>query len=306
MDLWQLHIFVRVVEEKSFSKASAAIHLSQPTVSAHIKELETHFQCKLLDRLGRTTEPTRAGQLLYRHAKKLLSARDDAEAAIFDFIGLTRGSLTIGASTIPADYLLPRLMGEYTKAHPGVCISVKAGDTQEILKDVARGRVEFGIVGARAEDPGMAQALIQEEWMVDEMKLILPPSHPWAHRKQVEAKELSTQVFIGRERGSGTWNAILHSLERAGFPPSHLFCPITMGNTNAVIQAILNNVGISILSPRAVDREIQSGQLKALNIQGLDLKRFLYLTLSKKRTPSPICQKFIDYIRTPSIQSPLN
>ena len=297
MDLWQLHIFVKVVEEKSFSKASAAIHLSQPTVSAHIKELEAHFKCKLLDRLGRTTEPTQAGILLYEHAKKLLSARDDAETAMFDFLGLTLGTLSIGASTIPADYLLPRIMGEYTRAHPGVSISVKAGDTEEILEDVARGQVEFGMVGALATDPAMAQALTQEEWMADQLKLILPSDHPWADKKQVDPGELSSQVFIGREKGSGTWNAILHSLEQAGFSPFHLSCPITMGNTNAVIQAILNKVGISILSPMAVDREIKSGDLVALDIQGLDLDRFFYLTLPRKRSLSPICQKFIKFVR---------
>ncbi len=91
MDLWQLKIFVTVVQEKSFSKASDIIHLSQPTVSSHIKELEKHFQCRLLDRLGKKTEPTRAGWILYDHARKLLALKDTTESVMQEFVGCTRG-----------------------------------------------------------------------------------------------------------------------------------------------------------------------------------------------------------------------
>ncbi|MCA1787504.1 MAG: LysR family transcriptional regulator, partial [Desulfobacteraceae bacterium] len=91
MDLWQLRIFVTVVEEKSFSKASDIINLSQPTVSTHIKELERHFQCRLLDRLGKKTEPTQAGWILFDHARKMLALKDRTESAMLDFIGCTRG-----------------------------------------------------------------------------------------------------------------------------------------------------------------------------------------------------------------------
>lgn len=111
MDLWQLHIFVSVVEHKSFSKASEAINLSQPTVSTHIKELEEHFKCRLLDRLGKVTEPTRAGLILYDYARQILALRDRAQATMFDFLGQTKGELLIGGSTIPSGYIIPRLMG---------------------------------------------------------------------------------------------------------------------------------------------------------------------------------------------------
>ena len=108
MDLWQLHIFASVVEKKSFSKASETINLSQPTVSTHIKELEEHFQCRLLDRLGKVTEPTRAGLILYDYAKKILALRDEAQTAMLDFLGQTKGSLVVGGSTIPAGYIFPQ------------------------------------------------------------------------------------------------------------------------------------------------------------------------------------------------------
>jgi len=118
MDLWQLHIFVSVVQKKSFSKASEAINLSQPTVSTHIKELEEHFQCRLLDRLGKTTEPTRAGMILYDHAKQLLGLRDLTESAMLDFLGHTKGELNIGGSTIPAGYIIPKPSAHFPKNSP--------------------------------------------------------------------------------------------------------------------------------------------------------------------------------------------
>ena len=297
MDLWQLHVFVSVVEEKSFSRASQAINLSQPTVSTHIKELESHFQCRLLDRLGRTTEPTRAGRLLYQHAKKLLSMRDHAEAAMQDFLGQTRGELVLGASTIPAGYLLPRIMGEFSRTYPDVTLCVESGDTGQIIEMVANGRVELGLVGALTRDPALEQAVVQEKWCSDDMRLIVPADHPWAKRAAVQLEELKSQPFIGRERGSGTWRSILKSMADAGFDGQELNTRVTLGNSTAVIQAILNDVGISILSTVAVAHEVESGRLAALPVNGLDLSRYFYLTLPARRTPSPLCQTFAEVIR---------
>lgn len=293
MDLWQLHIFATVVEEKSFSKASLAIHLSQPTVSSHIKELEDHFQCRLLDRLGKKTEPTRAGQILYSHAKKLLALRDRTESAMLDFIGHTKGSLTIGGSTIPAGYILPKLMGPFAQKYPEVSVSLSAGDTQQVIDDVKHGRVELGIVGARKKEA----TILQEKLVTDEMKLIVPAGHKWADRTSIDCEQLAGEPFIAREPGSGTWQSILRSMEEAGFNHRDLNTFVTMGNSISVIQGILNHVGISILSTIAVADDIEKKRLSALSVNGLDLNRFFYLTLPKRRTQSPICQKFIEFTR---------
>ena len=110
MDLWRLQIFCRVVELKSFSKAAKAVYLSQPTVSSHIKDLENHFECKLVDRLGREVIPTKAGRLLYDYATKIIALKQEAENALAEFQGKIKGRLTIGGSTIPAGYILPPLL----------------------------------------------------------------------------------------------------------------------------------------------------------------------------------------------------
>ncbi|MFO7912515.1 MAG: selenium metabolism-associated LysR family transcriptional regulator [Desulfotignum sp.] len=291
MDLWQLQIFVTVVEEKSFSKASHTINLSQPTVSTHIKELEQHFQCRLLDRLGKKTEPTRAGWILFEYAKKMLALKDRTESAMLDFIGCTKGSLVIGGSTIPAGYILPRLMGPFARAYPDVSVSLYAGDTRQIIENVKYGRVEIGVVGARTTDT----AIVQEALLADEMKLIVPHGHKWAHLSAIDWYRLTKEPFIAREPGSGTWQSICSSMANAGYDPGQLHHCITMGSSVSVIQGILNHVGISILSTTAVADDLAKGRLSALAVEGLDLNRFFYLTRARKRTQSPICKKFIAF-----------
>ena len=293
MDLWQLHIFVSVVENKSFSKASEVINLSQPTVSSHIKELEDYFQCRLLDRLGKITEPTKAGVILYQYSKKLLTLRDQAESALHDFLGKTKGNLFIGGSTIPSGYIIPRLIGPFSKQFPDIRIELAAGDTMQIVREIKKGKIELGIVGAKIDDPQIQQ----EKLVTDEMKLIIPLNHKWAKKTSINCSKLFEEKFIAREKGSGTWQSILKSMDNAGFNSKKMNTSITMGNTVSVIQGILNHVGISILSTIAVQDDIDKGRLKALSVKGLDLSRFFYLTLSKKRTLSPICKKFIEFAR---------
>lgn len=293
MDLWQLHIFVSVVEQKSFSRASELIHLSQPTVSTHIKELETHFQCRLLDRLGKVTEPTRAGAILYGYAKQMLALKQETQSAMLDFLGHTKGQLLIGGSTIPAGYILPKMIGAFKTAFPDVSIFMTVGDTGQITRAVKDGELELGVVGARTSDPD----IVQEKLVEDEMKLVVPAGHEWAHRTSVTCKAVLSQPLIAREQGSGTWKTVIASMEKARVDVSRLAPAVTMGNCVSVIQGILNNVGISILSTIAVTEELAKGRLHALSVEDLDLSRNFYLTLSRKRTRSPICEKFIQFLK---------
>ena len=144
MDLWQLNIFCKVIELKGFSKAGNAVHLSQPTVSSHIKDLENHFECQLIDRLGKKAVPTKAGELLYRYAHKLIALRDEVESAMAEFHGNIKGRLVIGGSTIPGEYILPKHIGGFTMDYPRVSIALQIGDTENIIQDVLAGFLELG------------------------------------------------------------------------------------------------------------------------------------------------------------------
>ncbi|MBU4054628.1 MAG: LysR family transcriptional regulator [Proteobacteria bacterium] len=288
MDLWQLHIFCKVIENKSFSKAGLAAHLSQPTVSSHIKDLEDHFECVLIDRLGKEVNPTRAGKLLYRYAKKLLTLRDEAEMAMAEFQGMLKGKLLIGGSTIPSAYILPPIIGRFSKEFPDVTMSLVVGDSEYIAGEILLGNLEMGILGASFDN----KKIQQEKFIQDEMKLIVSASHPLANRKQVSMKQLFQLPFIIRESGSGTLRSMKNSFEKAGHSLDELKIIAEMGSTMAVIQGVKENMGVSIVSTLSIQEDLKYGTLKALSIDGMNLNRYFYLSWHKHRSMSPLGTAF--------------
>ena len=212
MDLWQLHIFCKVVDLKSFSRAGRAVHLSQPTVSSHIKDLEDHFDCRLIDRLAKEALPTKAGRLLYRYAKRMISLRDEAESAMAEFKGKVKGNLDLGGSTIPGAFVLPAIIGAFTARFPEVNISLSIADTRQIIEAILSGDLELGVVGAVSTNSGILQTHLVE----DKMCLVVPADHRWSGKKSVTTKQLFTEPFIIREHGSGTLKSIRTSFPRRG------------------------------------------------------------------------------------------
>jgi DNA-binding transcriptional LysR family regulator len=292
MDLWQLKIFCKVVERKSFSRAGKIVHLSQPTVSSHIRDLEDHFGCRLIDRLSKEAVATKAGELLYGYARKILAFSDETEAAMAEFNGKIKGRLIIGGSTIPGTYLLPRIIGAFTKQYPEVTISLIVEDTQKIIDGVLSGNLEMGVVGAESG----VKKILQEKLIEDELHLIVPKNHPWARKKTIPLNLLLTEPFIVRENGSGTLASIQLSLASKGYTIEDLKIVAELGSTEAVRQGIKNKVGVSILSALAVSEDLKIGSLSAIAVKGLKLKRSFYLTRHKYRSLSPLGRVFIDSI----------
>ncbi len=293
MDLWQLQIFCKVVEEKSFSRAGEIIRLSQPTVSSHIKDLESHFDCQLIDRLSREAVPTRAGELLYGYARRLIALKAETETALAEFHGVIKGRLIIGGSTIPGVYILPAVVGAFTRDHPEVFISLDIGDTGRIVEKTVAGGLDLGIVGARTGEG----RIFQEKLVEDQLCLAVPADHPWAGRASIPVAEVLSEPFIIREAGSGTRKSLQESLAGAGHLIDDLKVTAEMGSTQAVIQAIKGGMGVSILSRIALTDPLKAGSLAALTVEGLELRRSFYLTRHKHRTLSPLGRAFADYLR---------
>jgi DNA-binding transcriptional LysR family regulator len=292
MDLWRLQVFCRVVELKSFSRAAKAVYLSQPTVSSHIKDLENHFECKLVDRLGREVIPTKAGSCLYDYATKIIAMKQETENAMADLQGKIKGGLTIGGSTIPAGYILPPLLGRFKDDYPEVVVTLVQGDTERITRDTLEGNVELGIVGAKAQEV----QLVQKKIIDDQMFLVVPRKHKWATKRHVVMGELIREPFIMREQGSGTRKSIELVLDKSGHSLGALNVVAEMGSTEAVRQGIKAGVGVSILSECAVAEELATGSLKKINVKGMSFKRAFYLTLHRHRTQSPLCRTFIKFL----------
>jgi DNA-binding transcriptional LysR family regulator len=293
MDLWQLHIFCRVIEYRSFSKAAEAVHLSQPTVSTHIKELEGHFGCPLIDRLTKEAVPTQAGRLLYGYARRLLGLRDEAESAMSQVQGKTRGRLVIGGSTIPGTYLLPRVVGRFRARYPDVRVGLTIKDTAGILSGISEGILELGVVGAESDERDIRQEPLLEE----EMRLIVPRGHRWDARRKVPLAELWGEPYIARESGSGTFRSLQERIRELKGAKGELNVIAEMGSTEAVRQGIKEGIGVSILSPLAVAEDIAAGRLKALPVDGLNLTRRFLLTTHRRRSLSPLAAAFIELLK---------
>jgi len=282
-----------VVECKSFSKAAEAVHLSQPTVSSHIKDLEDHFGCLLIDRLSKKAAPTQAGRLLYGYARRMLALREEAQAALAQYQGKMQGHLVVGGSTIPGGYLLPRVIGKFKMEYPRIRPSLIIADTERIIAGIAEGSIELGVVGAESRDKN----ILQERLIDDEMRLIVTADHPWSALKKVLLERLLSEPFIIRERGSGTLKSMQECLKQGGRSIDELNIVAEMGSTEAVRQGIKDGIGVSILSTLAVTEDLDSGALRALSVEGLDLTRGLYITRHRQRSLSPLAAAFVEFLK---------
>lgn len=288
LDLRQVEVFYYVAKFRSFSKAAEALLLTQPTISGHIKALEESLSLVLFDRLGREISLTRAGEVLYGYAKRLLSTKTAALQALQELQGGLRGELLVGGSSIPGQYILPTLLGQFKRHYPGITVILSITDTMETLDRVVRGELELGLVGACVPHPQVAYHQLVD----DELMLTVARAHPWAAQRAVPLSALTTAPFIQRERGSGSRLAVEQTLKHYGLDPATLQITAEMGSTEAIKQGIKADIGVSIISRLALTDELQAGSLCTVAIQDVVIRRSFYIIRHKGRTLSPLGQTF--------------
>ena len=294
LDLHKLEVFYWVAELKSFSEAADRLALKQPTVSAHIQELEKILAGKLFYRIPGKVSLTPLGLLLQEKAKNLLAFKRETVAAVEQFHGTLSGELWIGGSNIPGEYLLPQKLGKFIKKYPRVKPILRIGDSAGIVEEVLDGKVEIGFVGFKNADSRLS---FDKIWQ-DEMVLTVPKNHPWSRRKFVQLVDLRAQNFISREHGSGTLDSFRHLLARKRPSADELLnVAMELGSTAAVKEALISGCGISILSRISISRELADGILVAVAIRGLKMERDFYEVCYKQRPLSPVAQVFRKFFR---------
>ena len=292
LDIHQLEIFTKVAELKSFSKAAQEMYLTQPTVSQHMSSLENYLGIKLLDRLGKEVALTKAGEILYPYAKQMTALRGEAQQALNHFMGKKTGHLVLGASTIPGEYILPPLLGQFKTLYPEIRITLRIGDTEEIVTELLGGTIEFGIIGAKI----IHTRLKYSHFVEDELIVVVPKGHRWWQKKSIDVLELVDEPFIMREEGSGTRISMEKRLHKLAISSDDLRIIAEVGSTTAVKQAIKANLGISLISERAVEEEIRLKLLKKIPIKKVSFKRTFLIIRDKKRTASPLCKALIQLL----------
>ncbi|OIP61500.1 MAG: LysR family transcriptional regulator [Nitrospirae bacterium CG_4_9_14_3_um_filter_53_35] len=293
MDDHKLKVFCSVAETKSFSKASKAMYLTQPAISLQIRSLEEQLGTKLFMRSNKSVSLTKTGEIIYKHAKKILSSYAAIEKEINEATGMVKGKLLIGASTTLATYYLPNIIVDFKKSYPDILIDFERGNTQTIIDSLLKAKIDLGMVEGEVKD----QRLEVEKMDSDELLLIVCSTHPWADRRDISIHEIQDQPFIMREEGSGTRQVVESTLEKAGIYTDQLNIVMYLGSTEAIKTAVENGLGVSILSGWAVQKEVRFKVLKALSFKDVRFKRDFSLIYHKKSFHTQPAEKFIELLK---------
>ncbi len=289
MELRYIEIFCTVVELKSFSKAAQALHLTQPTISVHIKALEDEFATKLLDRLGRTILPTQDGEILYRYAKEIVTLKENARRAMERVTGTVSGKLVIGASTIPGEFILPHVLAGFIKAYPDVFPTLRIADSNDIYESVLRGDVDLGVIGKGVTDKN----IVTRKYLGDEILLAAPSSYK---ASMLQREDFRTAPLLVREKGSGSRSSIEEHLRKIGLTLDSLNIIAEIGSSQALIRAVKAGMGLAFTSRRSIQDEIERGTMKALRVKGILIQRNFYVITHRLRFNSLICKSFIEFL----------
>ena len=293
MELNQLKAFCAVVEKRSFSRAGEVVFLSQPTVSLQISSLEQELGTQLLDRRAREITVTKTGETLYQYAKRILRLINEAEQAIEQLKGLMKGTLTLGASTIPGEYLLPSLLAEFKGLHPAIDIDLQISDTQGVITKVLAHEVEIGFVGTRDK----SDKLVFKSLATDKLVLIASADSTWLHQDSLSVEQLRGIPFILRESGSGTRITIKQKLLEKGITEEELNVVMRLGSTAAVKRAVESSLGVSFVSEKAIKNEIRLGTIKTIPVKDLELDREFFIVYSGKKSHSPAAQALLQFLQ---------
>ncbi|MEW5767435.1 MAG: selenium metabolism-associated LysR family transcriptional regulator [bacterium] len=292
MELRELRTFCAVVETGSFSKAAKVVHLTQPTVTLQVQSLEGSLGACLFNRSRRDRVLTEEGKAFYGYARKIISLCDEAVQAISDVDSLAKGTLRVGASTIVGEYILPSQLASFKGIYPCVEISLKIGDTTEIMEDVIKGALEVGIVGAKPT----RQELDFEEFIKEELVLIVAPNHRWASKDKIGLDELKGEPLLLRTEGSGTRMAIEKRLEEGGLEKGDLNVIMSLGNTEAIKRGVMAGIGVSIVPKIAIENELELNLIKEVKVEGIDLAMDFYVVYNPDRFRSRIPEVFLEHL----------
>jgi DNA-binding transcriptional LysR family regulator len=292
MDIHHLRVFTSVFKNKSFSKASEELHLTQPTISDHVKTLEEELDCKLFDRLGRTIIPTKEAEVLYSYALEIIEKTNTIKEVISQTRKEIKGELIIGASTIPGTYLLPSIMAEFQRKYPSVSFQILVSDSRGIIDKVSKHELLLGIVGAKLDD----EQINYIPFVEDELIVVSSPS--MVKSSSITLKGLTKFPMVLREEGSGTRREVEKILEGKGISLGGIKIAGIFGSTDAIKQAVKAELGISILSKLSVADELKHNILKEIKLTDTQMKRKFYIITHKKRTLPLLHAVFLEHIKT--------
>ncbi len=281
-----LAVFAVVAREGSFTRGAQALGVSQPSVSARIQRLEQRLGGPVFERLGRGVRLTALGETLRATADRALVLAREADELVAGITDQSQGFVRGGASTTIAGYVLPRHIATFGAKRPRIRVEIAVGNTAEIAEAIDRGDYAWGLV----EGPVDTARLSARRVMDDELILVVPARHVWAHRRSVAPTALDTVPFIGREAGSGTGAIYESALAAHGvYPRPH----IRLADSRGIVAAVAAGAGVGIVSALVAAPFLKAKQVSRVAITGLDLRRPFTLVQLPGRSLAPLDEEFL-------------
>lgn len=287
MDFKQIEAFITVAKLKSFSKAANTIYLSQPTISSHILSLEKELKVQLFDRNSKEVNLTPAGKCFFDYAVDIINTRNTAISNLSDFNNNIRGCLNISASTTPCNTVVPVLVSNFSKLYPDITFNILAQSSGKIIDDIINLNCEIGIVDNIIDNDKIKSYCIMDDSLV----LISNPSMNIPDKISLDM--LKSYKFIMREKNSATRKTFETELSNIGYQISSLDICCEANTLDILIQFVKAGLGVSVVSKQAVNDYVGCGKLKSSTVDGLSLRRNIYLVVNSKRTLTPIARAFL-------------
>ncbi|MDP2027398.1 LysR family transcriptional regulator [Sulfuriferula sp.] len=283
----QLEIFEAIARLSSFTRASEELFLTQPTVSMQMKKLTETVGVALIEQVGKKIHLTPDGQQLALATREIFGILDRYTMSVAERQGLKQGQLRLMAITT-ASYFAPRLLGEFARLYPGIDVSLRVTNKEQVLASIADNLDDLYFLGQPPDDIDVVATPIMD----NPIEVLAAPDHPLAHKKNLTLERLAQEPWLMREKGSGTRNAIERRFAEHGIT---IRPRMELGSNEAIKQAILAGLGISAVSRHALTLN-QPGQFAVLDVQGFPILRHWYAVYPAGRQLSVVARAFLDYL----------
>lgn len=295
MNLKQLEAFVQISDSGSFSKAAKDLFLTQPTISAHISTLEKELNTRLFVRNTKEVRLSDSGKILYDYAKQITVLQKKIEDTFAVREEKAQQCLTIAASTIPAQYLLPGILARFNEKYPNQQFKVLESDSAKVVEQVVNNTVDIGFTGT-VIDKRLCKYI---PFYHDELVVITPNTEKYLEfqKQNTNATWVAQEALIMREAGSGTRKEAEKQLRRIGVNPVRLNVIASMESTEAIKRAVSSGMGISVISKLAVEEEIEKGSLLSIPVSVDDIRRDINVIYNRNLQLSRASERFVKIVK---------
>lgn len=293
MEFKQLEAYVKVIELKSFSKAAEELFISQPSVSAYINALESEMQIGLINRTTKALSPTDAGKILYSYAKDILALKNKCVDSLRNYGEGTSGRINILASSVPAQYILPKLIAEFNKVYPNIRVHLIQKDSSSVIKGILSQSAEIGFVGNKFNN----EKCVFTPFMMERLVVVAPNKESFRTLGKVDVAELiRVNKFVSREKGSGTRVQYENYLKSCDVNLRLINECASFDNTQSILNAVSSGLGISVISEYAAKLYCEQGLITSLEVTPKPPVRKFHYVVKKNVVNSHLVELFIKFI----------